>query len=163
MGLSVIIKNKHPFRLIYSNIMLILRRIKFKFKFKKLGRRLKVHGKISIYGDDISVGDYVSLNEGIILNASRSKIKIGNHCTLSANVQLHATGLEINKNYKNRKHTAATIILEDGVWLCAGVIVAQGITIGKASIVAAGSVVTKDIPPFELWGGIPAKKIKDIK
>ena len=37
----------------------------------------------------------------------------------------------------------------------------SGVTIGRGAVVAAGAVVTKDIPPYEVWGGVPAKKIKD--
>ena len=52
-------------------------------------------------------------------------------------------------------------IVEDDVWIGHGAIILAGVQIGKGSIVAAGSVVAKDIPPCEIWGGNPAKKIKD--
>lgn len=54
-----------------------------------------------------------------------------------------------------------TTIVEDDVWIGTGAIIMSGITIGKGSIIAAGSVVTKDIPSCEIWGGNPAKKIKN--
>jgi acetyltransferase-like isoleucine patch superfamily enzyme len=57
--------------------------------------------------------------------------------------------------------TSVRTIIEDDVWIGFGAVVIQGITIGRGSIVAARSVVTKDVPPFEIWGGVPAKKIKD--
>ncbi len=47
------------------------------------------------------------------------------------------------------------------VWIGAGTIVMAGVTIGRGSIIAAGAVVTKDVPPYEIHGGVPAKKIKD--
>ena len=52
-------------------------------------------------------------------------------------------------------------IIEDDVWIGTAAIIMSGVTIGKGSIVAAGSVVTKDIPPCEIWGGVPAKRIRD--
>lgn len=52
-------------------------------------------------------------------------------------------------------------IIEDDVWIGIGVTICGPVKIGKGSIVAAGAVVTKDIPPCEIWGGIPAKKICD--
>lgn len=52
-------------------------------------------------------------------------------------------------------------IIEDDVWIGLGVIVCGPVKIGRGSIVAAGSVITKDIPPCEIWGGIPAKKISN--
>ena len=47
------------------------------------------------------------------------------------------------------------------MWIGTAAIIMSGVTIGKGSIVAAGSVVTKDIPPCEIWGGVPAKRIRD--
>ena len=52
-------------------------------------------------------------------------------------------------------------VVEDDVWIGTATIIMSGITIGKGSIVAAGSVVTKDIPACEIWGGVPAKKIRN--
>ena len=54
-----------------------------------------------------------------------------------------------------------TCIVEDDVWIGHGATIVGGIQIGKGSIIAAGSVVTKDVPPCEIWAGVPAKKIRD--
>ena len=52
------------------------------------------------------------------------------------------------------------VVVEDDVWIGAGVIVLKGVTIGSGSIVAAGAVVTKSIPPFSIAAGVPAKVIR---
>lgn len=57
--------------------------------------------------------------------------------------------------------TKGAIIIEDEVWLGANSIILSGVTIGKGAIVAAGSVVTKDVPPYTIVGGNPAKFIKN--
>lgn len=62
--------------------------------------------------------------------------------------------------FSDRPETPETVI-EDDVWVGFGCIVMQGVRIGRGSVVASGSVVTKDIPPFEIWGGVPARKIRD--
>ena len=49
-----------------------------------------------------------------------------------------------------------------GAWIASYAIILPGVTIGKNSVVGAGSVVTKDIPDYEVWAGVPAKKIKDL-
>ena len=53
------------------------------------------------------------------------------------------------------------IIVETDVWIGTGAIILGGVKIGSGSIIAAGSVVTKNIPSCEIWGGVPAVKIKD--
>lgn len=53
------------------------------------------------------------------------------------------------------------ITVKDDVWVGTGCILMGGITIGTGSVIAAGAVVTKDVPPCEIWGGVPARKIKD--
>lgn len=55
----------------------------------------------------------------------------------------------------------ARVYLEDNVWLGANVVVLTGVTIGAGAVVAAGAVLTKPVPPFEIWGGVPARKIGD--
>ena len=52
-------------------------------------------------------------------------------------------------------------IIEDDVWIGHNSTIVGGLTIGKGSIIAAGAVVTQNIPPCEIWGGVPAKKIKN--
>ena len=61
----------------------------------------------------------------------------------------------------NWKGSNQKIIVEDDVWIGLGSIVLSGVTIGKGSIIAAGSVVTKDVEPYAIYGGNPAKKIKN--
>jgi acetyltransferase-like isoleucine patch superfamily enzyme len=54
-----------------------------------------------------------------------------------------------------------TTVVEDDVWIGHNSTIIAGVTIGKGSIIAAGSVINKDVPPCEIWGGVPAKKIRD--
>lgn len=58
--------------------------------------------------------------------------------------------------------TAEGIIIEDDVWLGAGAVITDGVRVGKGAVVAAGAVVTKDVAPYTVVGGVPAKKIKSI-
>lgn len=59
--------------------------------------------------------------------------------------------------------TAEGIVIEDDVWLGAGVIVTDGVRIGQGAVVAAGAVVTMDVAPFTLVGGVPARPIRDLR
>ena len=56
----------------------------------------------------------------------------------------------------------APIIIEEGAWVTVGAIILPGVTVGINSVVAAGAVVTKDVPPYTVVGGVPAKVIKHL-
>ncbi|WP_421077479.1 acyltransferase [Methanothermococcus sp. Ax23] len=145
--------------------ILILRKIKYKIRYKnlKLGKNVKIYGTLKIIGKGlIEIGDSSTLNEGVILNA-KDDIKIGKYCRISSYVQLITAGLDLTKPYANRPHISKPIILEDGVWVCSGAIILPGVRIGEGSVIAAGAVVNKNVPPYELWGGVPARKIKNLK
>ena len=54
--------------------------------------------------------------------------------------------------------TEAAIVLDRDVWLGANVVVLKGVTIGRGAIIAAGAVVNQNVPEFEIWGGVPARR-----
>ena len=138
-----------------------LRKILYRRKFKRLGKNIKIFGRITCIGKNIEIGNYSTLNEGIFLNG-RDKLIIGNYCHISPYVQIHTGSLNTSQHYLHREHIASKIIINNGVWLCAGSIILPGVEIGEGSIIAAGSVVNKSVPSFELWGGVPAKKIRSL-
>ena len=82
---------------------------------------------------------------------------------VSPNVQficsMHPENSKLSKLYGRIE----TITVEDDAWIGAGASILAGVTIGKCSIVGAGAVVTKDVPPYTVVGGVPAKEIKDLK
>jgi acetyltransferase-like isoleucine patch superfamily enzyme len=65
-----------------------------------------------------------------------------------------------DKDY-NWKGTNLEVRIEDDVWVGYGSIILSGVTIGRGSIIATGSIVTKDVAPFSIYGGVPARKIAD--
>jgi acetyltransferase-like isoleucine patch superfamily enzyme len=125
-----------------------------------IGDRVKSYGRFTIMNpENLQIDDNTTINEGVHINC-RDNVKIGKGVRISTNVQIHSGKLDLN--YFPRIHTQAPIIIEDNVWLATGVIVLAGVTIHQNSVVAAGSVVTRDVPPNSVVAGIPAKKIKGI-
>jgi len=111
-----------------------------------------------IIHDNVFIGSSCHFNIGEqIIIGSNSMIASG--CSFIDND--HGTGR--GQLLRTQLGKFKSILIEDDCWLGANVIVLKGVTIGKGAIVAAGAVVNKNIPPYEIWGGIPAKKIGERK
>lgn len=105
----------------------------------------------------IEKGSYVS-NYALISNT-----KIGKNCAIGPRVIIGPAHHKIGSS--NRRAGKALYLpcrIEDGVWVGARAVILGGVTIGKGSIVAAGAVVIKDVPPNTMVGGVPAKVIKKL-
>jgi acetyltransferase-like isoleucine patch superfamily enzyme len=126
-------------------------------------------------GDDSTIEDFSTLNNGVgaIHIGDRTRIgiacvligpvSIGNDVMLAQNIVL--SGLNhsyeaINLPISQQPCTTAEIVVEDEVWIGANAVITAGVRIGKHSVVAAGSVVTKSIPPYSIAVGNPARIIK---
>jgi len=109
----------------------------------------------------IKIGEGVQINENVFIQGAI----IGNYVMIAPNVSLLANMHKHDRKdipmTKQGKVTGEQVIIEDDVWLGRNVTVMPGIKIGKGSIIAAGAVVTKDVPPYAIYGGVPAKFIKN--
>ena len=116
-------------------------------------------GKLSI-GNETYIGPKVTIRA-----AENSIVRIGNYCDIAVNCCLWGATHSV-EIFSTGKRAAGpgigmNITIEDGVWLCAGVIVNAGVTVGYKTVIAAGGVVTRDIGAQVLAGGVPCKIIKD--
>jgi acetyltransferase-like isoleucine patch superfamily enzyme len=89
-------------------------------------------------------------------------IDIADDVMIGPNVSLITSGHPLEPAQRRTGVTAKPIVIESGVWIAAGATVIGGVTVGKNSVVAAGSVVTKDVAPNTLVGGNPARVIRSI-
>jgi acetyltransferase-like isoleucine patch superfamily enzyme len=101
---------------------------------------------------------------GAIISRSKT-IKIGKHCMLAPGVVIMDSDFHIAWPPEKRHHTSERdidkeVTLEDNVWVGMKVTILKGVTIGKNSVISAGSIVTSDIPANCLAGGIPARVLK---
>lgn len=106
---------------------------------------------------NLEIGKHVAVDDGVNLY-SVEKIKIGTKVAISREAFICTASHDITK--PNRPLITAPITIGDGVWIGARAIVLPGVTIGEGAVVAAGAVVTKDVEPFSVVGGNPAKFIK---
>jgi acetyltransferase-like isoleucine patch superfamily enzyme len=111
----------------------------------------------------MEIGDRVLINHGCSIGATKL-VRIGERCNIGSQVILIDNAFhELDPDRRNEQPEPAPVILEANVWLAARVIVLPGVTIGTNSVVGAGSVVTRDIPPNVLAAGVPAKVIRPIR
>jgi acetyltransferase-like isoleucine patch superfamily enzyme len=99
------------------------------------------------HGDNIEIGRGVTIGPHCVLGAAKAPIRIGNHVRIGRNVTLETGGLLVDEA-PPYGYTAKPINIEDGAVLYANSTILGGVTVGKYSIVSAGCVVTKDVPPF---------------
>jgi acetyltransferase-like isoleucine patch superfamily enzyme len=125
-----------------------------------LGERNILYPLASIRIDqgEMRTGSDVSFGPGVMVYEPRAGLEIGNHCmigggTAICGVNHGAERVDIAMRYQ--PFAARKIVIEDDVWLGMRVIVMPGITIGRGAIVGAGSVITRDIPPFAVAWGTP--------
>lgn len=138
----------------------------------EIGNYNTIYNNVKI--SNSSLGDYVYIaDNSVITNTS-----IGNFCSIGPNVKIvlgiHPTNhvstfpaffstrgqCQISFCENNLIEELGTVIVGNDVWIGANSIILDNVTIGDGAIIAAGSVVTKDVPPYEIVGGIPARSIK---
>jgi maltose O-acetyltransferase len=115
---------------------------------------------VSNKGSRISIGDHTFINYGVSITAFL-QVKVGRHCLLGQNVRV------VDKNehgveQREAAPPAAPILIEDHVWIGAHAIILPGVSIGRNSVIGAGSVVTKDIPANCLAAGNPARVVRQF-
>ncbi|ENX3946205.1 acetyltransferase [Photobacterium damselae subsp. damselae] len=114
------------------------------------------------YGKNIFIGDQTFVNAGAVW-LDNAPITIGSHVLIGPNSQLFTPTHSLDyRSRRNWETWCLPITIEDDVWIGGNVCICQGVTIGARSVVAAGSVVTSDVPPDTLVGGTPAKVIKAL-
>jgi acetyltransferase-like isoleucine patch superfamily enzyme len=126
-------------------------------------------------GRDSTIEDYATINNGVghVLIGERSRVgiscvvigpvKIGNDVIMAQNIVMSG----LNHGYEDvtmpinlQKCTMKEIVIEDESWIGANAVITAGVTVGKHAVVAAGSVVTKDVPSYSIAAGNPARIIK---
>lgn len=114
----------------------------------------------SMPGGTLTIGDRTFINSGVSICAQKS-VSIGSNCAIGNMTLIMDTDFHAPDDH-TRRPEACPVVLEDNVWLGAGVIVLKGVTIGHGAVVAAGAVVTKDVAPRTLVGGVPARLIRHL-
>ncbi len=126
------------------------------------GSALHAHG-----GGSIEIGDNVSINANTSVGASEGgRIELGNNVIIAQNVVLRASDhahASTDVPIRAQGHTGGTIVIEEGTWIGANAVVTSGVRIGAHTIIGAGAVVTRDVEPYSLACGVPARIVSSRK
>ena len=129
-------------------------------------------------GDESLIEDYATVNNGMggvyigarslvgIGNTLIGPLRIGNDVIIAQNVVF--SGLnhgyeDVARPIKDQPCSRAEIVVEDEAWIGANAVITAGVRIGRHAVVAGGSVVTKDVPPYTIVGGNPARPLKQYR
>jgi|SRR3989344_2029173 len=138
-----------------------LRRFYYRLTGVTIGKGSSIHMGTRFYNPvNITIGQDTIIGEDAVLDG-RDELIIGNHVAIATGVMLLNSQHEINDELFSP--STAPIIIEDYVFIGPRAIIQPGVRVGKGAIVAAGAVVVKDVPPFAIVGGVPAKIIGERK
>lgn len=134
-------------------------------KMKKVGKNIHICKDYSISAlNNIEIGSHVWIGEKFYAKGEGG-IKIGSGTIISRNVEIWTS----NHNYDSldlvtipydKRFVYKPVCIEENVWIGSRVIILPGVTIGEGAVIGAGAVVTKDIPPYAVVGGNPARVLK---
>ncbi|MET3134747.1 acetyltransferase-like isoleucine patch superfamily enzyme [Oxalobacteraceae bacterium GrIS 1.11] len=176
MKLNVFLRN--ILRFLYMDIYYCVGWIRAGCLGVGLGRGAKISPFADVQGAEylgaVTIGRGVKIGKGSYINSGIvNSGSIGRYCSLAYNVLIgpeeHALNEVSTSPYFLAEHgggrasvrRSAPPIIGDDVWIAANVVLLKNVTVGQGAVVAAGAVVTRDIPAYEVWGGVPARFIKN--
>ena len=139
-----------------------IRRFFIKQTVKKVGKCGFVMMKVEFRnGKNIEIGDYCFINKYTLLDGRGGKLTIGNNVDIAQEVNIWTLSHDPHDDYHGV--WGKEVVIEDYVWIASRATIMPGIRIGRGAVVAAGSIVTKDVPAMVIVAGNPAKIVGERK
>lgn len=114
------------------------------------------------YGFNIEIGDNTFANYNLTI-LDVAKVKIGSNVFIAPNVSIYTAGHPVHWQARNTMYEyGIAVTIEDNCWIGGNTVICPGVTVGEGSVIGAGSVVTKNIPPRVIAAGNPCKVIREI-
>lgn len=136
----------------------------------ELGNHISIMAGSFLYAHNngfLRIGDWVTNNTNVQIGAADGgDITIGDNVIIGPNVVIRASNHVYERTdipIRQQGHTGGRIVIEDDVWIAANAVILPDVKIGKGAIVAAGAVVTGDVPQYQIVGGVPARMIGSRK
>ena len=136
-----------------------------KTKLKKCGKNVYLGNELILTPETISIGNHVYIGAKSVLQSKHGEILIGNHVMFGPSVHIHGgnhiineIGVYMDEATSKKMGGDGKVIIEDDVWIGSCSIILKGVHIGEGAVIGAGSIVTKDVPPYSIYkNGIEAK------
>ena len=174
---------------LWHNRLRWLRETWFRYLGMKIGHGSHLGRVHATWPHTVSIGECTTLEDGVLLqyagpSTTEARLRFGNHVQVSPNVHFniqdqisvgdhtmiaagckfidHDHGFSSRNEPMSRQHVISEpITIGNDVWIGANAVILKGVSIGDGAIVAAGAVVRSNIPPYQIWGGVPARFLKD--
>lgn len=129
-----------------------------KICIKHLGEGSFLMRKVNVVNPaNITIGNHVVINKAVMLDGRAAELIIGDNVDIAQETNIWT--LEHDVNDENHRVVPGKVVIDDHVWIASRVTILPGVHIGRGAVVASGAVVTKDVPPMAIVGGVPAKII----
>lgn len=137
-------------------------------KFGYIGENVVITPPISADLKNIYIHDNVGIGPRAYISTPNAKVTIKGNCAIAENLTIHTgnhariQGMYVTDIVEQNKPKGydKDVVIEKDVWIGCNVTILAGVTIGRGATIAAGAVVIKDIPPYCIAGGVPARPIK---
>ena len=127
----------------------------------KISKKVAMFASVDVRNPKgLTIGNGCSIGPHVLLDA-RKGLTIGQNVTIAYRATIWTLHHEMNSNDFHGKGDST--VIEEYAWICSNSIILPGVKIGRGAVVASGAVVTKDVAPYDIVGGIPAKKIGERK
>lgn len=127
----------------------------------RVGSKSSILMNVTIRGFNITIGSHSVINQDCLLDGREGQLTIGNNVDIAPYVKIWT--VEHDPNSPDYEGRPGDVIIEDHVWVASSAIILPGIIIREGAVVAAGSVVTRNVEPYIIVGGSPARQIGERK
>jgi len=147
----------------HSGFYAVIKRFLLNIAGAKIGKCVHIYPGVRIYvPKGLIIGNNVSISSYVVITTA-GKVTIGDNVLIGYGAKILSANHRIPGGLGTiygAGHVCKPVVIEDDVWIGANVIVLPGVTLGKGCVVAAGSVVSRNIAPYSIVGGIPAVYIR---